>query len=145
MSTIWRALCLSHSPAIAVDLFVGEYEARSWESAADALPSARESHPHCDLVLGGFSYPLVTVACVGGPRHCLHRAPQVFDADELRLALAAWLISYPAEDSMHQQLSSAHDRWMNTNRCWPKGRLSRLAGEMGLTLARPEITGEERT
>jgi hypothetical protein len=134
VSTIWRALCLDHNPLIAVDLFTDGYEARSWEHAVAALPTARESHPHCDLVLGGFSYPLVTVACVGGPAHCVHRDPRVFDVDDLRLPLAAWLISYPIDDPMHQQLSKAHDRWMSANRCWPRERLGKLAGEMGLTV-----------
>jgi hypothetical protein len=130
MSTVWRALCLAHDPLILVDLVNGGSEVKRWELAVEVLPTVRSAHPHCDLVLGGFSYPLMRVVCPGDGPGCAHTDPTQFDAETLRLALTAPRAASATDDPAHQALGAAHDAWLRRNRCWTKDRLERLAPEL---------------
>lgn len=133
MSTVWRGLCLDHSPAIEFDLFVENRETMSPESAITELRKGEGFHAHCDVVAGGYSYPLVSVACP----HLSERSPcagtghppaSVFSVHTwpigiLRLVYQASRI--PA-DTATEPLQTALAEWFRTNRCWTADRLSRL-------------------
>jgi hypothetical protein len=134
VSTVWKALCLNHNPAITIDLFDDRCDVKRWERAVELLPGVREQHPDCDLVLGGYSYPLVRVVCPGGEHAaanapCAHSRPQVFDAETLRLVLAARRANVVTDE--HAELfADALANWDRNNRCWTLNRLDRLASEL---------------
>lgn len=118
---------------ILVDLFDGRSEVKRWELAVEALPTVRSAHPHCDLVLGGFSYPLVRVVCPGtlhaaANAPCSHPHPQVFDVETLRLVLTVRRARIVANEHAGS-LADALAQW-NRYRCWPPARLERLASEL---------------
>lgn len=99
MSSVYRILCLSHDPAIAF----GGVEERGveWNAPEPALEAIRyrnngaaEAHPHCDLIVGRYSAPLIEVCCPAGrsndPHHgSSHRGDLWIDASWLRLLALA--------------------------------------------------------
>ena len=124
MSTIWRGLCLSHNPVIEFDLFDGQYECKSAEAAFASL-MGNNSHSMCEVMLGGFSYPLVRVGCPGIHHGLLHRGVPQWDVMDLRLVLAA-------------QGTDAAAEWLRRNNCWTIERLNRVLGvEMPEDAPRP--------
>ena len=116
MSSVYRLLCLSHNPAIVLD---HEYHSGSdgLNRAVAALRAPVEGHPHCDLAIGRYSYPLVEV----GIATTTHRVEWV-DADWLRLLWHAHRLD-------HEGLSAAATR---LQRPWTRARLDRLGPELGL-------------
>jgi hypothetical protein len=121
VSSNYRAICLSHDPALVIgpDL---TYDQAQHLNSRDQLGD----HQTCDIVIGRFSYPLIEVACPGielpGPRGCRghHRGIEWIDADWLRLLHAAT----PHIDAA---LLGRH-----AFRCWTPERLRRLRVELGL-------------
>lgn len=116
MSTIWRGLCLDHNPAIEFDLFDGGHEIKH---ASLAISKWRERSPDmfhhdCDVMIGGYSYPLVAVACP-----CeRHLSQKVWPIEELRLVQAAALAGVTHEVS----------EWLRHNSCWTLERLAKVLG-----------------
>lgn len=120
MSSDYYAICLSHTPALELG--------RGWDDNLGQDPDAAVGralgiHPHCDIALGAYSYPLVRVACLGTLHPgstCEHNTPEWADADWLRLILWA--------RTNHPDGPAAVDRaTRDTNRCWPPDRLDKLA------------------
>lgn len=116
MSSTYRVLCLSHDPAIALDI---EWATPEAALAALADPGAAAEHPNCDLVVGRWSGALVEVCCPSG--RC-HLRPIWVDKVWLRLLAVA-------HDSKDVQVLAAADAFP----CWPATRLARLRSELGLT------------
>lgn len=114
MSSAYRILCLSHDPAVVVDGF----ETLSMSEAEGALLANRFSgHPHCDLVVGRYSYPLIEAGVVVG------RTVTWQDADWLRLLALA----QTSPDG-----SALREAALKVERVWSKDRLRRLRFELNL-------------
>jgi hypothetical protein len=115
VSTLWRGVCLSHDPPIEFELSDGTgYDIRYSSVAVGLIRAGAHEHPRCDVVAGGYSYPLVRVACP-----CGQRDPQEYDVTELRLVLAA------ARAGVGSELAE----WFRRNNCWTLERLTKLFGE----------------
>lgn len=126
MSSDYRILCLSHDPAIVVDL--------NWNNPEQAIAAALApgSHPesalheHCDLPIGRFSYPLVEVCCPAGNgtfAHGVHLEPVWLDRDYLVLLATALAVEG------NPQLAAAVQQ-VTRRGCWTAERLRRLRVEM---------------
>ena len=113
MSSIYRAICLSHTPAIALD--------KEWHSGHDGRSAIYgaiksqfiEGHTECDLLMGRYSYPLVEIGCPGAP-HCRnHHGPIWIHPDWLRLLSRAisWNLEIP---------------YTLTRSCWTLDRLKKI-------------------
>jgi len=117
MSTVWRGICLSHDPHIEFDLIVDGHEIHDAQTAVDLLRADPHGHPSCDLVVGGFSYPLIAAACV-----CGLGSKRVIDVTTLRVINQALKL----EASWAPMLNTAVSEWTRRNPCWTKEKLSRL-------------------
>jgi len=51
MSSVYRRICLSHTPPLELDE----------EVSSTVPPETHPEHPHCTIALGRYSYPLVEV------------------------------------------------------------------------------------
>lgn len=116
MSTIWRGICLSHTPAIEFDMLDGGYEIKQASLAVakwrDRSPDT--FHHDCDIVIGGYSYPLVAVVCP-----CTNnQRDKVWPIEELRLVQAAALAG------IHSEVAG----WLRHNSCWTLERLAKVLG-----------------
>lgn len=87
MSSTYRAICAAHTPPL-------ELTYPEWQSVAEAIYAAynREGvlgdHARCLLYVGAYSYPLISLACVGGANSdCAHPQPQWAETDTLRMAV----------------------------------------------------------
>lgn len=121
MSSTYEIICLSHDPALAAS---GE-----WSSSAEALAAIAEGiaeHPSCELVVGRYSSPLVSVCCPrqkpDDPNRPLHHgyhphSDDWVDANWLRLAVLAG-----PEMSKAARLPG----------CWDYERARRLRLELGV-------------
>ncbi|MFD3740460.1 hypothetical protein [Streptomyces sp. NPDC058629] len=125
MSSTYRVLCLSHDPAMVID--------RDWhrpEGAEEAVAAGIDGHPHCDLIIGAFSYPLVRIGCPT-TRHqpaklpCCHGGTSWVDRDWLRVLAAGYQTTDPLVEAA---VKKAHTM------CWPWERLLRLREELALQL-----------
>lgn len=116
MSSRYEAICLNHSPALAVE--------SGWTSPAAALAAVETrtgdlaEHADCDLLIGRYSYPLIEVCC---PPHQPHAEPRWIDAAWLRLTLAAYTIQRDAP-----AVNDAIERLANVARCWQPERIQGL-------------------
>lgn len=120
MSTVYRILCLSHDPAIILE--------PDWNNPEQAIAAATnpddyiEVAPHssCDLLVGGFSYPLISVACPPRPHPgqdaAPHRQPIWITKDWLHVLAAA-------NQLPHADLAAALRRLPG---CWSPTRIHRL-------------------
>lgn len=130
MSTIWGGICLDHNPPIEFEMQNGPYEIKSHQLAFHEFRKRDgEDHGHgrCDVVLGGYSYPLVAFSCPCR-KHPDH-APPFWQAAELRVVI---------------ELSRLGDtvtvgEWLRHNNCWTVERLEKLA-----PLFAPKIEPTER-
>lgn len=117
MSTAYHPICLSHPTALVLDE-VGDRDRRDAIAAAVDLPGHRE----CDIVLGGYSYPLVTIGCL--PHATFgHREVVWIHPGWLRLLLWARrgsVAETPDADAVERHVRGAAA-------CWPPERLTRLA------------------
>ena len=133
MSSAYRILCLSHDPAIDASP-----DASSLGAAWYAYVEARHAHPHCDLVIGRYSYPLVEVFCPtnSGGSH-VHSVTMSIDARWLRLLLAA------STAAPGTALALAIE---GLPRCWTIERVKRLAIELDgpVDLGSPPSTATPR-
>ena len=127
MSSVYRVLCLSHDPAIELT-----EEWRSGANGRDEIITAvldrsgteLRSHPHCDLMVGKYSYPLVEVCCpvpaTAPPtnlRNCCHAYPQWIDVKWLRLLFHAYAEhGSPVADAAAEMCRG----------CWSRERVRRL-------------------
>lgn len=120
MSSTYRALCLSHQPA----LVIGEPE---WQTAAELegvladAPKHLPEHATCELMGGAYSYPLVRLYCPGNGCGGAHRG-RWMDIDWVRLVLAAY--DSPANPRLTGALKFVP-------KCWSYERLDRLRREIG--------------
>lgn len=125
MSSTYRILCLSHNPALIID---GEWHRPA--GAEEALAAGVEGHPHCDLIIGAFSYPLVEVGCPA-TRHqpaklpCCHGGTSWVDRDWLRVLSAGYQTTDPFVEAAVKQAYTT---------CWPQERLMRLREELDLQM-----------
>lgn len=116
MSSAYRLLCLSHDPALVIDI----------ELDRDTVPAddhpALEGHQGCDLAMGRFSYPLIEVGCLPYSPGCkgCHRTTNRTDSDWLRLLAAATT----APNSVSIEVLAP------VTRCWPLERLRKLRNEL---------------
>lgn len=123
MSSDYHLLCLSHDPAIVIGNEFRRHEVEALTRDTEAL----RDHPHCDVVIGRFSYPLIEVGCLGmtmsGTR-CkrLHRGVEWIDRDWLKLLLAATTPPNAVDPAILQPF---------VHGCWPLERLRKLRGELG--------------
>lgn len=112
MFTVWRGICLSHNPAIEFDLVdPNGHEPRSAEEAKVALADSGY-HAKCDVILGGYSYPLVRVACPCDK----HRYIREWDITDLQLVVAAHRAGVRPELG----------QWLNRNNCLTLTKLENL-------------------
>lgn len=123
MSSTYRILCLSHDPATEW----GEYSTP--EAAEAAIADGLPEHPHCHLMIGRYSYPLVELGCPPS-RHqpaklsCHHGGTEWTDSEWLRLLAAAYRSSDPAV----QQAAKDGRHW-----CLPPAVLARLGAQLGIS------------
>lgn len=127
MSSTYRVICASHTPAL-------EILAPDWTSPGDVVYAAfnREAelpeHVGCLLYVGEYSYPLVEVACAGGPDSgCSHLNVEWQDVDALRLVL------YGLDAAKNSPLREAARSLARG--CWSPDRLA---------LLRPLLLGQDR-
>jgi hypothetical protein len=113
MSTIWGGLCLSHNPVIEFDLANGQYECKNSLTARASLRE-NKAHEHCAVMLGGYSYPLVVVACPCAR----HREPKEWNTEDLRIVLAA------ARAGVELEVQE----WLHRNNCWTLDKLAKVVG-----------------
>lgn len=126
MSSSYRAICLSHTPALVVE----EPEWQTMDVALAGFAAGVPGHSSCDLLLGRYSYPLVEVCCPrghGGGIH--HHSDRWVDASWLRLMLLAG-----PEAAKTARVSG----------CWTFDRVDRLRAELldEPPAARPELTAK---
>jgi hypothetical protein len=140
MSSTYRAICLSHDPAIEIYDDDG-YDGLTWSDRETGLGAlARRTgpltaHKDCDLVLGAYSYPLWQITCpanshrepgryprIGAP--CWHNNDQAIQVDWLRLMIAAIVEPTPATRAVLEP------RLIDS--CWPKQRVMRLRSLLGV-------------
>jgi hypothetical protein len=141
VSSAYRLLCVSHSPAITLE---GEWHsglqgytgrALAERAASHREPIDIEGHEHCDLLIGRYSYPLVEVGCPGivpgasadaqpkiHGRTCFHRGVEWVDSQWLALMLRA-----SAEIASAPPLAEA---LALLPRCWRPSRIEALRGEL---------------
>lgn len=141
MSSTYRALCLSHDPAIVIG---GPDE--GWQSGENGIGIMQDAlqfpadcellagHEQCELLGGRFSSPLIEVYCSGRTSSGLwHRLPhnrgQWIDVEWLRLLATA----HASSDELMSNIA------MGMPECWSRTRLWRLRELLGLhekTIAR---------
>lgn len=134
MSSTYKALCLSHDPAIVLDSPEWHSGDGGVERSVAAVSAGLDGHPGCDLLVGRYSYPLVEVCCpaaidAGAQREgtqCFHREPKWVDASWLRLAALA--LDAPAGSPLRKAVE-------RVGRCWTPDRLRRLRVELGVAEA----------
>lgn len=132
MSSVYRVLCLSHDPAIAIT----EVEYSRPESAAADIASGIDGHRDCDLLIGRYSYPLVEVGCppiIGperaGRRRCsAHSNTQWVDVAWLRILAA---VHQSGADQMRALANASQLRH------WSWERLRRLRDELNIDVNEP--------
>ena len=133
MSSDYKLLCMSHSPALVID----RGDCQNWQEPEPAIAAALdpakygvEEHVRCDLLIGRFSYPLIEVCCAGGPRgrtaHAVHTSPTWLDKQWLVLLHAA--MAAPADPGLKAALEPLQRR----HSCWSWERLDRLAPHLGI-------------
>mgnify|MGYP001600286168 CR=1 FL=1 len=139
MSSTYSVLCLSHDPAI----IVHDPGYNRPEQAEAAIATGITGHPHCDLMIGRYSYPLVELGCpdsrhqpplVPTGRGCYHSGTQWTDTEWLLLLAAAYQSSDP--DVRKAATDGRHG-------CLPWERLRRLRDELGITVHQPSTTPKE--
>jgi hypothetical protein len=132
MSSTYRAICLSHNPAI--EIYGDDYDDLTWNDRETGLGAiARRSgdlagHKTCDLVLGAYSYPLWEITCpvssgkrvakVEDGSICCHNYDKSIQVDWLRLLIAALIEPTAASTAVLQP------RLIDC--CWPPDRVLRL-------------------
>lgn len=129
MSSTYRAMCLSHDPALEVaGIETQRREALESHLAGDPL----RGHEHCDLIGTRTSGALIEIYCPPGPktdqRQCWH--PHVgswLDVVWVRLLLVADR-GTPLNPEVAAALAEAHRR----HSCWPHERVNRLRVELGV-------------
>lgn len=136
MSSVYRVLCLSHNPA----MLSSDYESDNPGLAHLSLANARQTdHPHCDLVIGRYSYPLIEVTCYGTSSSnaaypgCTHAHPQRWDASFLALLLFVYQspLAKTSSPTSNKTLRIARKAAQG---CWPSNRLTTLANELSYIL-----------
>lgn len=131
MSSTYRILCLSHDPAITAG---DDYN--SPEAAAAAIAAGVDEHPHCDLLIGRYSYPLIEVGCPPttrparpGQRGCYaHATTEWVDVAWLRILAAVH------QSGNEETRALAGDSHLSH---WPWERLRRLRDELGFAIKEP--------
>ena len=135
MSSDYFLLCLNHDPAIRIDAISRQRDEAMAVASDPASYGDLDSHQHCDLVVGRFSWPLVEVGCPASPqqaerRHsgCYHpHNPTWLDAKWLRLLLAV-----SVDKQLDPETAKALERFQFG--CWPIDRLTRLRDELGVAI-----------
>jgi hypothetical protein len=109
---------MSHHPAITVgDDMVIDTAIRSWEKGDDRIVG----HENCDLMVGQFSYPLVSVGCFGMSMPnsgCKGHHPNIawMDTEWLRVLSYVMVIDDETEGMLRPFV----------NGCWTPRRMDRL-------------------
>ena len=124
MSSNYRLICLSHDPAIVV---TNDGDApRSLEAALEARTHDTQ-HTHCDVIIGEYSYPLVSAYCIGSRNHT-HREPAGINVKWLRLLLAASVA--PTNPGLTAAIAA-----FTGYGCWTPERVHLLRLELGVSEA----------
>lgn len=87
------------------------YDIKHSSAAVELFRAGGSGHDTCDVVIGGYSYPLVAVVCP-----CGHREPRRYDITELRLVHAAARAGVTVEVF----------NWLRHNSCWTLERLAKV-------------------
>ncbi|HEY9372554.1 hypothetical protein [Streptomyces sp.] len=132
MSSVYRVLCLSHDPALALT----EVEYSRPESAATDIASGIDGHQECDLLIGRYSYPLVEVGCPpatgperSGQRRCYsHSTTEWVDVAWLRILAAVHQSGTENMRALSGDARLTH---------WSPERLQRLRYELGIDADEP--------
>ena len=130
MSSIYDLLCISHDPAVRLNIDLpsgddGRVRVEAILAAHTAGTRPVEGHPRCDLVAGRYSYPLVEVYCPPpglGRTHVHHRGGGWFTVEALRVLQAA-------RDLPGAPLA----RYTEVPGCWSVLRLAALRTELGMS------------
>lgn len=136
MSSNYRAICTSHTPALVIDHDYTYDEANNL-TTRDSLGD----HTDCDVVIGRYSYPLVEAACLGrqlpGPSGCkgYHAGPHWVDVAWLRLLTAATTAPNTVDPALLRTIS--------THGCWTPERMTSLRAELGMPEPPPTPTEAE--
>lgn len=116
MSSSYRILCVSHTPALEVATGDNGWDWNRPEQALDAIANrtsrARAHHPGCDLIV---SENCGTVFWCPPNIHCTHHTPESIDGQWVSHLIAAW-----REDSLSKRPNQLE-------RCWRSRRLASLA------------------
>lgn len=126
MSSDFHLICLSHNPAIRLDIswhsgangrIVAEHEMMN--PAASAHEEVRR-HAQCDLIIGEYSYPLVEIG---------YKSYE--ESTEVEWIDVRWvrLLALTAQSRPH----SPEDNYKLLPDGWTWGSAWRLLGELGLT------------
>lgn len=132
MSSTYRAICLSHNPAI--EIHGDDFDDLTWNDRETGLGAlARRTgdlaaHKPCDLVLGAYSYPLWEITCpesagrrvakVKDGSVCCHNYDKAIQVDWLRLMIAALIEPTPSTRRVLEPRL--------IDGCWPPDRVMRL-------------------
>jgi hypothetical protein len=115
VSSSYRILCVSHTPALEVASGSDGWEWNRPEQALNAVTDPRVigEHRTCDLIVYGNYYN--TFYCPPSSR-CTHTAPEPIESSWVTLAVAAL---------HHEDLKARVEQFTG---CWTAGRISSLAG-----------------
>jgi len=138
VSSTYKAICLSHDPAIEIGR--EDYDDDQWTDRETALGALTRrtgflaAHKDCDLVVGAYSYPLVEITCpassgrrVAGIKDgstCCHNYDKSIPVDWLRLLIAALIEPTAATTAV---LSPRQ-----IDLCWVPQRVMRLQNLLGV-------------
>lgn len=123
MSSQYHLLCIAHDPAIVIDIDATRPETALAAITDRASHPALNEHPHCPLMIGRYSYPLVELCCPGSQDDRHPTSDEWMDVSLLRVVALAWM--QPSDTEMSEALGRLH-------RCWEPKRLSRLRYELGI-------------
>jgi hypothetical protein len=126
VSSTYRVLYLSHTPALVAAEFPNRAEAE------DAATAGLDDHPGCDLMIGRYSYPLVELGCPATTTHparahlCAGHTTTTW-ADAALLGLLVHAYRHPVSSPLRKYASDY------TFRCWSPERLNALLVELAIT------------
>lgn len=128
MSSRYRILCVSHSPAIALSADWGNPDEPATIAANPRNHEETAGHEACDLVIGRYSYPLIEVGCPARPHDEEPSVHQPWHPNDVKWIDVKWLrLLLAAQNSPELRSSEVLQR---IDDCWNSNRLNALRGEL---------------